>query len=178
MQHFTSDLFSAELRFQIMNACLPEPTPDDGPLPCFPTQLLSAWFPVFHMKPTQPSTYPVFFNDDPVMRQEEARDCLEIEDMIWTIPFFYGPNDDDKEQMADLANQDALPCEGGIVTNPLFVPSTSGPPFYAWDHMLNMWSRVTKQEIKEEPERWILHQTEAEEEEEAEMHNDEDVKSH
>jgi hypothetical protein len=64
------------------------------------------------------------------------------------------------------------------VTNPLFVPSTSGPPFYVWDHMLNMWSRATKQEIKEEPERWILHQIEAEEEEEAETHDNEDVESH
>jgi hypothetical protein len=30
------------------------------------------------------------------------------------------------------------------VTNPLFVPLTSGPLFYVWDHMLNMWSRATK----------------------------------
>jgi hypothetical protein len=64
-----------------------------------------------------------------------------------------------------------------IVTNPLFVPLTSGPPFYAWDCMLNMWSRATKQEIKEEPGRWILHQTEMEEEEETEAHDNEDIKS-
>jgi hypothetical protein len=37
---------------------------------------------------------------------------------------------------------------------------------------------VTKQEIKEEPERWILHQTEVEEERETETHDNEDVELH
>jgi hypothetical protein len=41
-----------------------------------------------------------------------------------------------------------------------------------------MWSRATKQEIKEEPERWILHQMEVEEEEETETHDNEDIELH
>jgi hypothetical protein len=51
-------------------------------------------------------------------------------------------------------------------------------PFYTWDCLLNMWSRVTKQEIKEEPGQWILHSMEAEEEEQIEAQEDEDVESH
>jgi hypothetical protein len=61
--------------------------------------------------------------------------------------------------------------------NPLFIPSTSGPSFYAWDQMLNMWPRTTKQEINNEPTQYVLHQTEAEEKEEPEAQDNEDTKS-
>jgi hypothetical protein len=63
------------------------------------------------------------------------------------------------------------------VANPLFVPLTTGLPFYAWDRVLSMWLRTIKEEIKEELGRWTLLQAEMEEEEETEAQEDEDLES-